>query len=308
MYRSDASGGIGVTRIFLATMVLAGAATAALADDTDNAYPKTEADLKAAYAALHWQDGNQGYDLPLSGSHLRLVGKYHILLGADARREAFLDNGDEFPNTEAIVVDDKGDAEVEFSFTHDGHVQDDDWKNIDPTDFLKQMQENQIEANKRRVANGKEPLTIIGWLQHPTYDAATHTASWSFELTAKDQHYVNAKALQLSRDGFSELTWIGSIESYHAANGQPAMLDNMLSSHSYKTGSRYIDFKEGDKVAGYGIAALVAGIIGVKLGKGLIAAAIAFLIIAGKKFGVIAALVAGGAASRFKSLFRRKSK
>lgn len=297
-----------MTRIFLATMVLAGTATAALADDANNAYPKTEADLKAAYAALHWQDGNQSYDLPLSGSSLKLVGNYHILLGADARREAFLDNGDAFPNTEAIVVDDKGETEVEFSFTHDGHVQDDDWKDIDPTDFLKQMQENQVEANKRRAANGKEPLTIIGWLQRPTYDAATHTASWAFELSEKEQHFVNAKALQLSREGFSELTWIGSMESFHAANGQPEMLTDMLSNHTYKLGSRYIDFKEGDKVAGYGIAALVAGIIGVKLGKGLIAAAIAFLVIAGKKFGVIAALVAGGAASRFKSLFRRKPK
>lgn len=296
-----------MTRLLLATTILVCAATFALADDTAP-YPKTEADLKAAYAALHWQDGNRSFDLPLSGSTLNLDGQYHILLGADARRQVFLDNGEEFPDTEAVVVDNQGEAEVEFSFTHDGHVQDDDWKDINPTDFLQQMQENQVKGNERRAANGKEPLTIIGWLQRPTYDTATHTASWAFELSEKGQHFVNAKALQLSRDGFSELTWIGSMDSYHAANGQPAMLSAMLGDHSYKLGSRYIDFKEGDKVAGYGIAALVAGIIGVKLGKGLIAAAIAFLVIAGKKFGVIAALVAGGAASRFKSLFRRKSK
>jgi uncharacterized membrane-anchored protein len=301
-------GGIGMTRIFLATIILGATVTAVLADENDNAYPKTEADLKAAYAALHWREGNQNYDLPLSGSSLKLDNNYHVLIGADARRQVFLDNGEDFPDTEAVVVDDKGEAEVEFGFTHDGHVQDNDWKDIDPTDFLKQMQANQVDGNKRRAANGKEPLTIVGWLQRPTYDASTHTASWAFELSEKDQHFVNAKALQLSREGFSELTWIGSMESYHAENGQPAMLTDMLGNHTYKLGSRYIDFKEGDKVAGYGIAALVAGIIGVKLGKGLIAAAIAFLVIAGKKFGVIAALVAGGAATRFKSLFRRKSK
>jgi len=301
--------GDSVSRILPAAVALAiSASTAAVAADNNGAYPKTGADLKAAYGALHWRDGNKSYDLPLSGSALKLDSPYHLLLGADAARKAFLDNGEEFPNTEAVVVDDRGDAEVDFAFTHEGHVQDNDWKDINPDDFLKQMQTNQVEANKGRVANGKLPLTIVGWLQRPTYDATTHTASWAIELDNTQQHFVNAEALQLSREGFSELTWIGSTESYHAADGRPAMLTAMLDSHSYKSGSRYLDFKSGDKVASYGIAALVAGLVGVKLGKGLIAAAIAFLVIAAKKFGVIAAVVAGGLGARFKALFRRKAK
>jgi uncharacterized membrane-anchored protein len=69
---------------------------------------------------------------------------------------------------------------------------------------------------------------------------------------------------------------------------------------SFNQGHRYTDFSKGDKVAAYGIAALVAGGVAAKAGmfKVLIG-----LLIAAKKF-VIIALV--GASAWLKKLFGKK--
>ena len=68
-------------------------------------------------------------------------------------------------------------------------------------------------------------------------------------------------------------------------------LSKLLESFSFPVGGRYSDFRDGDKVAEYGIAGLVASVLGAKFAAkvGLFAAEPVLL----KKFGVFIVIGAG---------------
>jgi uncharacterized membrane-anchored protein len=110
---------------------------------------------------------------------------------------------------------------------------------------------------------------------------------WAFEATdEREGPIVNSIALVLGRDGFEKLTWIGP---------KSAVRDGLLkiaeASFNFPSGGRYTDHQSGDKVAEYGIAGLVAAVLGAKVAAkfGLLAA----LVIFAKKFGVILVVALG---------------
>jgi uncharacterized membrane-anchored protein len=123
---------------------------------------------------------------------------------------------------------------------------------------------------------------------------------WAFEADdGQSGPLVNSVTLVLGRDGFEKLTWAGP---------KSAINDGLLKvaeeSFSFPAGGLYTDFKSGDKVAEYGIAGLVAAVLGVKLAAklGLLAAVAIFA----KKFGVIAVIAFGAFLARFRKFFSRQ--
>src|SRR5262249_44845639 len=151
------------------TCLLAGQ-TALLADQ--GAYPTTEEAKDAAYKALHWQNAAGEYKLPKSNAIVKLPSGYIILLGAAAERYSWLASGIEFAATEAVISYDSGNAtsEVYYEWRDEGFVSDDDWDDVDGDALLKQYKEGTENSNKERVANGFEPMHVIGWLEPPHYD------------------------------------------------------------------------------------------------------------------------------------------
>jgi uncharacterized membrane-anchored protein len=81
--------------------------------------------------------------------------------------------------------------------------------------------------------------------------------------------------------------------------------NELMSGFAFNPGSRYDQFTKGDKVAGYGLAALIAGGAGaVAVKTGLFAKLGALLVALWKVIAVAAAAVA----SRFKQLWARVKK
>lgn len=273
----------------------------ALADQAP--YPKDQAALDKEYEALSWLDGAQDITLTHSNSHIHLPQGYSILLGSDAQRYLFLNNGVEFPAVEAVLYEPRSGADIDFEFSREGFVKDDDWSDVDADAFLKEMKENQHKSNAERVANGQHAFEVIGWIEPPTYNADTHVAHYVLELGDETRHWVSAVAVKLGRAGYHQVSWVGETEAYKSSG--PAVLAAVLNSHSYDEGHQYGDFKEGDKVAAYGIAGLVAAVAGVKLGKGMIAAAIAFFVVMGKKAAILIIPAAIGIRAAIKRFFRR---
>lgn len=273
---------------------------AAPAPADQGAYPKTDGEVQAAYNALSWQTNFGNYKLPNSHAIIRLQAGQALLLGDSARRFAWLSSGTEFPNTEALLTYDSSSAQtvVYYDWRDEGYVSDSDWADVDPDQLLTQYREGTEAANDGRVANGFQPMHVVGWLEPPHYDKATRTVTYAMELQDKDGSWANAFALRLGRAGYTEFTWVGSVGLFQGAGGRPALLNQALASHSYEEGYRYQDFKDGDKVAAYGIAGLVAAVVGAKFGKGLIAGLIA-LLFAGKKILIPVVIVAGGAIAKF---------
>jgi uncharacterized membrane-anchored protein len=157
---------------------------------------------------------------------------------------------------------------VVIDFAASGYVRDDDAKDWKADDLLASLREGTAEGNNDRRARGFPELEIVGWVQRPTYDKQTHRLVWSAETRTKgaspDDRGVNYNTYALGREGYFALnlvTDLAMIESLKPRAGE------LLAALAYVPGKRYEDFNPStDRVAEYGLAALVAGTAAKKLG------------------------------------------
>jgi uncharacterized membrane-anchored protein len=145
---------------------------------------------------------------------------------------------------------------VIFEFRDIGYVKDDDKNNLDADKLLKAIKEGTAEANKERVKNGNAPLEVVGWEQPPKYDEATHNLEWCIRGTSEDRAIVNFNTRLLGRKGVMEAVLI--VDPEKLPETMPAFRD-VLANYSFQTGQTYAEYHSGDKVAKYGLAALVLG-------------------------------------------------
>ena len=188
-----------------------------------------------------------------------------------------------------------------ITFDESGYVADDDAASIDYRKLLAQMKDDTKASNEERQELGFEPVTLIGWAEPPHYDAANHKLFWAKELRFGDAevHTLNYCIRILGRRGVLELNAVSAMDKLATIHHDTP---NVLASIEFNPGHRYGDFVRGeDKVAQYGLAALIAGAAAAKVGffKALLVA-----IVAGKKLIVVGviALVAFG-----RKLFTRRA-
>ncbi|SDS95663.1 DUF2167 domain-containing protein [Pseudomonas fuscovaginae UPB0736] len=189
---------------------------------------------------------------------------------------------------------------VIISYKNDGHISDDDAAKIDYADLLKQMQADDEEDNKERRKQGYAGLQLLGWAEPPSYDQATHKMYWARELKADDaqQTTLNYSIRVLGREGVLELNAVAAMADLQTIKQETPKI---LAFTNFTDGNRYADYdSKTDKLAPYGLAALVAGGIAAKAG---LFAKIGVALLAFKKF-IILGLVA--IAGLFGKLFKRK--
>lgn len=189
---------------------------------------------------------------------------------------------------------------VTIRSTEEGYVKDDDANKINYDDLLKKMQQAVHDANQERTSRGYRAMELVGWAEPPRYDAATHKFYWAkeFKVEGADEDTLNYDIRILGRHGFLVLSAIASIQQLPEIRKQAPQI---LAAVNFNEGSRYTDFDPKiDKVATYGLAALVAGGIAAKLGffKLLLVA-----LVAAKKFIIIAF---AAAAAWFRKLFKKR--
>jgi uncharacterized membrane-anchored protein len=190
---------------------------------------------------------------------------------------------------------------VVIGYQEDGYVKDDDAEKINYTKLLKQMQKATREGSAERVKNGYPAIELIGWAAAPRYDRQTHKFYWAKELNfgeSQGENTLNYSLRILGRRGILELNAVASM-------GQLADIEKatpqILAMVDFNEGHRYADYTPGtDKLAKYGLAALVAGTVAAKTGllKGLFVA-----ILAMKKFLIIGGIAIIGFVAK---LFGRK--
>jgi uncharacterized membrane-anchored protein len=173
---------------------------------------------------------------------------------------------------------------VVVSYDEDGYVKDDDAASIDYTELLKEMQEGTREASKQRVKDGYPAIELVGWAARPSYDRQSHKFFWAKELkfSGSEGNTLNYNLRILGRGGVLVLNVVAGMAQLEQVQ---ASVPAILAMVDFEPGQRYADYKPGtDKVASYGLAALVAG--GVAAKSGLLKTALAALF-AMKKFVVI---------------------
>jgi uncharacterized membrane-anchored protein len=184
---------------------------------------------------------------------------------------------------------------VIITYEEEGYVKDKDAEKIDYADMLKQMQKDAREANKQREKQGYSTVELIGWAAPPRYDKAVHKLYWAKQLkfSGSNEDTLNYNIRMLGRRGVLVLNAVAAMPQLPEIEKKAP---EILAALDFNPGHRYADFSEaaGDKVASYGIAALVAGGVAAKLGlfKGL------WVLLLGAKKFVIIGVVALGALLR----------
>ena len=185
----------------------------------------------------------------------------------------------------------------------EGYIKDDDAKNWNADELLKNIKDGVEEANKDRTARGFPEVQVVGWVEPPGYDAGTHRLVWSLLAKDKDQpdaapKSINFNTYALGRDGYFSLNLLSSSDRIAS---EKAVAHELLADLSYNAGKRYEDFSAStDRIAEYGLMALVGGVAAKKLG--LLALAAAFALKFAKAI-LLGAAVLGAGVMKF---FRRK--
>lgn len=160
-----------------------------------------------------------------------------------------------------------------FSFDPTGYVKDDE--KIDADALLKQMRESEGPANQERKRLGLNELHIVGWEVPPHYDAETRRLEWGKRLkSSSGEVVVNYSSRILGRTGVMSAVLVGDPQTL--AEDTRAFKTG-LQAFAYVPGENYSEFKQGDKIAQYGLAALiVGGAAAVATKKGFWGALVAF--------------------------------
>jgi uncharacterized membrane-anchored protein len=158
-----------------------------------------------------------------------------------------------------------------FDYDETGYVKDEDKDQLDGDKLMKSMSENQEAANESRKKRGWDEMKLKGWATAPHYDAKTNNLKWAIKLTSSrdgfKQVWINESIRLLGRAGVMNVTLASSTDGFTVAEVEAEKL--LAGNFSYVAGQKYAEFKAGDKVAAYGLSALVLGggaVMAAKLG------------------------------------------
>lgn len=300
-------------KLFVAVAVLwaAFAPSVAFAQDAPPSEASRQAELNAALAAASktGTDGPNDVAMIDQGT-LKLPAGYFFVPKAEGQRilRALGNRVDDpaFASSFVGLVLGKHPSDswiVVIRHIKEGYIKDDDAKNWNADELLNNIREGAERANEDRVKRGFPEMQVVGWIEPPAYDPASHRLVWS--LLAKDKQApdgagsnVNYNTYALGRDGYFSLNLLSTSERIAT---DKAVARELLADLSYSPGKRYEDFSAStDRIAEYGLLALVGGVAVKKLGLLALAGA---LILKFAKVILIGAAALGAGIMKF---FRRK--
>jgi uncharacterized membrane-anchored protein len=200
-----------------------------------------------------------------------------------------------------IIFPPQGNSFVVPRYIDSGYIKDDEAKDWKADELLDSVKKGVEETNKERAARGIPEMEIVGWTQKPTYEQKSHRLVWAIESKDKgnttEEHGSNYNTYVLGREGYLSMNLVSGLDSL--SEDKP-WVENLLAHTSFNEGKSYADFNSStDKVAEYGIAALVTGVAAKKLGLFAMIAAFA------AKFAKVIAVAAFALVAAIRKFFKR---
>ncbi|HEY4082230.1 MAG TPA: DUF2167 domain-containing protein [Burkholderiaceae bacterium] len=252
---------------------------------------------ESPFAKLAWEKGPAKIAL---GSRADVSLAEHQAALPEADSNKFLELTGNLPGQGTQIIASKT-WWATFDFDDSGYVKDND--KIDADALLKQIKDSDEPANEERKKRGMPLLTTDGWYVPPHYDSQTRQLEWALKLHASDdpKPVINYTVRLLGRSGYERAVLVSSPETM---DQDVAEFKQMLTAFDFHAGEKYSEFRQGDRVAEFGLAALVAGgAAAVAVKTGFWKVILAFLAASWK-------LVAAGVVGLFATigkLFKRKS-
>jgi uncharacterized membrane-anchored protein len=252
---------------------LAVAAAALLATAAAQAQGKAEAEIEAAFEAAKGTAVRGPSEVKLADqAAMKLPEGFVYVPPAEGRRVmTAMGNRVGAGFLGLVFPGDDPDANwfVVMSYVDSGYIRDDDAKDWNADELLQNLKAGTEEANRDRKARGIPEMEVLGWVEAPRYDAATHRLVWSAATKDKAEpgaspRGVNYNTYALGRQGYISLNLV---TDYAQIEKEKPIAQRLLGALEFNAGRRYADFDSStDRVAEYGLAALIGGIAAKKLG------------------------------------------
>jgi uncharacterized membrane-anchored protein len=223
-----------------------------------------------------------------------------MFLNADQTRAMLQAAGDPVSGNElGFLRPTNGVWAVFFDFKDVGYIKDAEKEKLDPAKLLKSYKEGTEAANQERAKQGGAPIEILGWDKEPSYDPATHNLEWCMRARSDGHEFVNYNTRLLGRKGVMEVVLV-----VDPADLQSTLAEfrAVIATHQFQTGQSYAEYRPGDKIAKFGLGALVLG--GAAVGAAKIGV-FAWLAVLLKKAWKLIAIAAAAVAGFFKKLFNK---
>lgn len=250
------------------------------------------------YAKLNWQQGPNTQSIDAKAT-LQVPEKYYYLDESETKKYLEFSHN---PTSGSDSLFTNGSTwEAYLNFDSIGYVKDNE--TIEPDSLLEQYKEGVKIGNDYRKERGWAPLEVEGWFFKPQYDQQKKLLEWAFLLRDSSTKIptVNYYTKVLGRSGAISITLVASPENMNSAITD---FKENLAGLEFVQGEKYTEFKEGDRVAEYGLAALIlGGATAVAAKKGFFAVILAFLAGAWKLLLIPFVLALGW----IKSLFAKKT-
>lgn len=265
---------------------------------------------RAIVAGFQWRDGEIAVDGAKANFHLNENFRY---LGAADARKVLEELWGNPPDDSVLglvvpkgrgVLDDSGWAVV-VTYSDEGYVSDADAAKIDYDEMLAELKDADKESNQARKEAGYSAIELIGWAEPPRYDAASKKLYWAKELRSEgsEHNIVNYDIRVLGRHGFLSLNAVARMQELGEVK---TGMQQLLPMVEFDPGARYADYNSStDKVAAYGVAALIGGGLAAKSG---LLAKLGVLLLGLKKLLIPLVLLIGAFFKPILGLFKRKKK
>lgn len=207
----------------------------------------------------------------LDEASVKLAADEAFIPAADANRIMQIMGNGSSPARYGLIVSPRSGGHwlIDVKWIKEGYVRDGDAKEWQADALLDSLREGTEHGNIERQARGLPAVDVVGWVEPPAYDEATHRLVWSLSLREHDApagepQTINYNTYALGRDGFFSLDLV---TSSNAVATDKDVVRDLLATLVYVPGKRYEDFDQStDKVAAYGLAALIGAVAVKKLG------------------------------------------
>ncbi|HEY6442630.1 MAG TPA: DUF2167 domain-containing protein [Candidatus Acidoferrales bacterium] len=150
---------------------------------------------------------------------------------------------------------------VVFEFDDSGYIRDNEKDNLDANAMLESIKKATEESNKAREQKGWPDFHVVEWSHAPYYDPLTHNLTWAIlgesQVSGKPKEQaVNYSVRLLGKSGVMKADLV--LEPQQVSATVPEF-QGLLDGFSFTPGNTYAEWRSGDKVAKYGLTALVVG-------------------------------------------------
>ena len=235
--------------------------------------------------------------LPNKVATLHLGEKYHYLAPEETNQLLQLWGNPPDEQTQGAILPadvnpfGEGGWAVFLTYTDDGHIDDSDANEIDYDDLLKDMKEGVEDSNPARKEAGYPEMHLLNWAEPPRYDAAAKKLYWAKEISSEggDMHSLNYDVRVLGREGVLSMEAVAPMNLLAQVRTE---MRPLLEVAEFNEGYRYAEFNpKTDRMAEYGLGALIAGGVAAKLG---LFGKLFALLIAFKKIIIVGLIAVGG--------------